>query len=86
MFVIIVYDVNSKRDGKVLKICRKYLNHVQNSVFEGIITDGQLNKLKREVERAIKTKEDQFCIYKFDSLRYTEKELLGVNIELGNIL
>ena len=35
MFVVLVYDVKQERVGKVLKICRKYLTHVQNSVFEG---------------------------------------------------
>ena len=35
MFVIMVYDVNQKRVAKVLKIARKYLNWVQNSVFGG---------------------------------------------------
>ena len=30
-----VYDVDVKRVTKVLKIGRKYLNHIQNSVLEG---------------------------------------------------
>ena len=34
MFVILVYDVGEKRVAKVLKICRKYLTWVQNSVLE----------------------------------------------------
>ena len=33
MFVIVVYDINRKRVGRALKICRKYLVHVQKSVF-----------------------------------------------------
>lgn len=39
MFVIVTYDVSQKCVTKVMKICRKYLNHIQNSVFEGMITD-----------------------------------------------
>lgn len=46
MFVIVVYDINRKRVGRALKICRKYLVHVQKSVFEGNITEGQLKQLK----------------------------------------
>ena len=46
MFVILTYDVNKKRVNKIKKICKKYLVHVQNSVFEGNITDSRLNKLK----------------------------------------
>ena len=45
MFVILTYDVNVKRVSKVMKTCRKYLSHVQNSVLEGSITEKNLNKL-----------------------------------------
>ncbi len=38
MFVILVYDFEQKRVAKALKIARKYLYWVQNSVFEGEIT------------------------------------------------
>ena len=34
MFVILVYDMNEKRVGRALKICRKYLNWVQNSFLK----------------------------------------------------
>ena len=37
MFVIVTYDVSSKRVVKVMKTCRKYLTHVQKSVFEEIL-------------------------------------------------
>ena len=46
MFVIITYDVKSKRDPKVMKTLRKYLTHEQRSVFEGLITPGRLKHLK----------------------------------------
>ena len=41
MYVILVYDIKTDNGGqKVLnrtfKICKKYLCHIQNSVFEGI--------------------------------------------------
>ena len=35
MFVILVYDVHVKRVNKMLKLVRRYLVHVQKSVFEG---------------------------------------------------
>ena len=47
MFVIITYDVNAKRDPKVMKTLRKYLTHEQRSVFEGLITPGGLDILKK---------------------------------------
>ena len=47
MFVILTYDVSAKRDPKVMKISRKYLSHCQKSVFEGMITESKLKRLKR---------------------------------------
>ena len=53
MFVIVTYDVNVKRNNKVLKICRKYLVHVQKSVFEGNITEAKLRKLQQKRMRIV---------------------------------
>ena len=44
MFVILTYDVRQKRHSKTRKICKKYLYHVQKSVFEGYLTERQLKK------------------------------------------
>ena len=63
MFVILVYDVKAKRNNKILKTCRKYLRHVQKSVFE-------LKKISNE-------KEDSIIIYRFETLKYSSKEVLG---------
>ncbi|MBO5354080.1 MAG: CRISPR-associated endonuclease Cas2 [Lachnospiraceae bacterium] len=43
MFVIMSYDINKKRVSKVMKVCRKYLIHVQKSVFEGNLTEVALH-------------------------------------------
>ncbi len=81
MFVIVVYDVGARRVAKVMKTCRKYLHHVQKSVFEGMITESQLHKMQEEVRRKMNVKEDQMCIYELHSLKYTRKEVIG-NIEV----
>ena len=73
-YISVTYDVNVKRNNKVLKICRKYLVHVQKSVFEGNITEAKLRKLKSELKRTTKTDEDSVIIYRFDSLKYSSKE------------
>jgi CRISPR-associated protein Cas2 len=77
MQVILVYDINEKRVQKVLKTCRKYLFWVQNSVFEGEITEAKLEKLKRELLGIINTDEDSVIIYMFRSSWYSKRELLG---------
>jgi CRISPR-associated protein Cas2 len=77
LFVILVYDFNEKRVAKALKKCREYLNWVQNSVFEGEITDANLVKLKHELEHIMKQNEDSVIIYQFRTTRYYEREILG---------
>lgn len=86
MFVILTYDINQKRVGKAMKICRKYLVHVQRSVFEGVITEAKLKRLKAELEKIIDTEADAVCIYEMDSLKYTQKEQIGANQIFSNII
>ncbi len=78
MYVILVYDMGEKRVNKALKICRKYLNWVQNSVFEGEITTAKLTKLKGELKRVMDEEEDSVIIYRFRTLTYSKREVLGV--------
>ncbi len=78
MFVILVYDVNQKRVAKVLKLCRRYLNWVQNSVLEGEISPAKLTKLKVEIKKLINEEEDSVIIYQFRSTRYSQREILGL--------
>lgn len=86
MFVVVTYDVSAKRVSKVMKICRKYLIHRQKSVFEGMITEGQLNRLKKELEKNIVVSVDQILIYKISNIKYTSKEHIGVRNTRDNII
>ncbi|WP_456408645.1 CRISPR-associated endonuclease Cas2 [Caldithrix abyssi] len=78
MYVILVYDMGEKRVNKALKICRKYLNWVQNSVFEGEITGAKLTRLKGELKRVMEDEEDSVIIYQFRTLNYSKREVMGV--------
>ena len=86
MFIILSYDINQKRVGKVMKICRKYLTHIHKSVFEGALTESELNRLKRELDKIINVNEDSVCIYRMDSLRFTKKEQIGMVHQFSNII
>lgn len=86
MFVILSYDINQKRVGKAMKICRKYLAHVQRSVFEGTITEGKLKALKKELENIVDAKVDSICIYEMESVKYAGKEQIGVIQNFSNII
>lgn len=79
MFVILVYDVNVKRVTKVLKKARKYLTWVQNSVFEGEISEAGLKKLRMELETTIDKKEDSVIIYNLRTTKYSSREVMGVS-------
>jgi CRISPR-associated protein Cas2 len=78
MFVIITYDVNEKRITKVRKILRKYIFWVQNSVFEGEITEGKLAKCESEIKKVIHEDEDSVFIYKIYYNGRFEKKVLGL--------
>ena len=78
MFVILVYDIGEKRVAKVLKTCRKYLYWVQNSVFEGEISDANLTKLKFELGRIIDEDKDSILIYSFRTTKYSNVEIMGI--------
>lgn len=77
VYVILVYDVNVDRVARVLKIARKYLNWVQNSVLEGELTWAQLEQLKSELQQAIDEAEDSVLFYQLRTHRYLERVHLG---------
>ncbi|GAA4847341.1 CRISPR-associated endonuclease Cas2 [Algivirga pacifica] len=76
MYVILVYDMDGKRVGKMLKLCRRYLSWIQNSVFEGELTDIQLKQLKSEAE-ALMSGKDSLIIFKNRDQKWLDKEVVG---------
>jgi CRISPR-associated protein Cas2 len=78
MYVIAVYDVNEKRVGKMLKLCRRYLNWIQNSVFEGEITPVKLQELVVEAQKIMEKDEDSLILFKSRDTRWLDKEVIGL--------
>lgn len=78
MYVIMVYDVNEKRVGKMLKLCRRYVNWIQNSVFEGEITQVKLKELISEAKRIMNEEEDSLIIFKARQEKWLDKQIVGV--------
>ena len=83
MYVILVYDCGERRVGKMLKLCRKYLNWIQNSVFEGEITDVKLKELTLKAEAIMDITEDSVIIFSGRTEKWMEKQIVGK--EPGNI-
>lgn len=77
MYVIAVYDVGVKRVVKMLKLCRQYLNWIQNSVFEGELTEVQLKELKYKAQDIMKDDEDSFIIFSSREQRWMDKQVIG---------
>ena len=84
MYVILVYDINlENKEGQrvlrnVFKTCKKYLVHIQNSVFEGELLESQAIKLKAELDRYIRDDKDSVILFKSRNQRWLEKEFLGM--------
>lgn len=78
MYVIVVYDVEERRVSKVNKYLRRYFHWVQNSVFEGEISDRQYHDMLKGLMKIIKPHEDSVMLYKMRSKTSFEKQQIGV--------
>jgi len=87
MYLIVTYDIGEERVNKVRKILKKYFMWVQNSVFEGDITEGKLTKCRHELLNVINDEEDSIYFYSLENRLNYRKTVMGVEKELtGNIL
>lgn len=77
MYVILIYDVAQKRVGKILKLCRQYLCWIQNSVFEGELSEVKLRELKSHIGSIIDTETDSVIIFTNKMSYNMDKEILG---------
>lgn len=92
MYIILVYDISSanggeKRLGKMLKHCRKYLNWIQNSVFEGEISDVKLKEMLYLARNIMNEETDSIIIFKSRDERWLDKEVIGIErMKIDNFL
>lgn len=77
MYYILVYDVKEKRVARVHKLMKKYLNWVQNSVFEGELTEGQFEALRINLKERMREEEDSVIVYELGNLKYTSRRIIG---------
>ena len=73
MYIILVYDINEKRVAKMLKLCRQYLNWIQNSVFEGELTEFQLKELKSKAKQIMDKETDSLILFSSRNEKWLEK-------------
>lgn len=72
--------MNEKRMGKMLKLCRQYLNWIQNSVFEGELTEVQLKELVYRAKEFMIADEDSFIIFSSREKRWMDKQIIGLEL------
>ncbi|MCM4168917.1 CRISPR-associated endoribonuclease Cas2 [Arenibacter antarcticus] len=87
MYVILVYDMDKRRVVKMLKLCRQYVNWIQNSVFEGEITEVKLKELLASAKLIMDEETDSLIIFKSRQESWLEKVVIGKEKnELDNLI
>lgn len=77
MYVIVVYDVEQPRVNKLCQFLRRHLHWVQNSAFEGELTEAQLHRVKLGVLELIHQQKDSVYFYILPDARWLRKDVLG---------
>lgn len=77
MYVILVYDIGEKRVGKILRLCRKYINWVQNSVFEGELSEVKLKELLNRARFIMDEETDSIIVFKSTNEKWLDKQIIG---------
>lgn len=76
VYVVVVYDMEAERTQKMLKFLRRFLTHVQNSVLEGEITEGDLERMRAGIEEMLKPTESTI-IYRISSEKMVNRTVFG---------
>jgi CRISPR-associated protein Cas2 len=86
-YVFLMYDIadeeseaGKRRVNKVFKICKKYLQHHQKSVFRGEITPSKLIKLQKELKDVIDEKLDFITIIKLRNRESFLEDTIGKKV------
>lgn len=87
MYVILVYDIVGEGQGqkiwkRTFNICKKYLIHIQKSVFEGELSETQIKRMEIEIKKNIREDLDSVIIFKSRTDRWVDKEMWGAKEDL----
>lgn len=88
LYAILVYDIGEERVAKALKLCRQYLIHIQNSVFEGEMGEANFAELKMKLNKLIQ-ESDSVIIFRFEvyNPKFVSKEIIGMEkTSISNII
>ena len=77
MYIILVYDIDQSRVVKANRLLKAYVMWIQNSVFEGEISDSTFERMMKKLKKLIRDR-DSVTVYKFRAKSYFEKQTVGV--------
>ncbi len=77
MYVIVVYDIEVERIDPVRHILKQYLTWIQNSAFEGEITEGHLEELRLKLFGIIEKEKDSVIVYSINNPSWIKKKVWG---------
>ena len=78
MYAIVVYDVGERRVAKVCKYLRTVLQWMQNSVFEGELTEAQIERMKNRLATLVNLDEDAILIYLLSDEKWLRRDTMGI--------
>ena len=71
----------------MLKLCRQYLNWIQNSVFEGELSEVKLKDLLVRAKAIMNMEKDSIIVFSSRQEKWLEKQVIGKEKnELDNII
>ena len=76
--MIIVYDMGVERVTKLCQYLRRSMDWVQNSVFEGELTDAEYKRIQHDVKELMEADVDSVRFYRFRTKDQVKIETLGV--------
>lgn len=77
MYLLLVYDVDQKRVGKVCRTLRRRLTWVQNSVFEGEVSEAEFKQIQADLSAIVDGASDSVLFYCINNPKGWEKRVMG---------
>ena len=77
VYIIVVYDVGVERVDAVRHILKQYLTWIQNSVFEGELSEGGLEEIRLKIYAIMEPEKDSVVIYTINNRSWLNRRIWG---------
>lgn len=75
--MIIAYDIGVERLDAVRRILKQYLTWVQNSAFEGELSEGKLEEIRLKINAIIDPDVDSIVVYTINNPSWIKRRIWG---------